>query len=985
MSQTPAPASTRDARPLPKAAAPTITAFFFLTGASGLVYEVVWTRMLLSVFGASIHAVATVVAAFMGGLALGGILGGRLADKTRYPLRVYGILEILAGLAAVSVPLMLKLGDPLYQALSGSDATNTGLLNIARFILCFSILLIPTTCMGMTLPLLSRYLVKHDGEQGKRIGGLYAANTAGAVIGVTLAGFVLLEWLGVLGANFLAAGIGVAVGVAALAAAGHWTSNNLASHDPAAPGKPITSLFESMSNRAKLVLITYAAFGFSALAAQIAWTRILAFRMEFLNSTTYAFSVMLAVFLVGLAIGSALMTFYADRVRNPFRLYALILTLTGFAIVGSLLVMTNTAGQIRFGDPGNEVGWSFDWQLAVANVFLLCAVTIGPATILMGMAFPLAARICVESREQTGRETGALYASNTIGAIFGSFVGGFLLIPWLGLTNSLLAAAFISILAGAIVFQLSETSSPPMRTASASAGPALLAVCLAFLPGDHALQIVPEDSKIIAYEEGPLATVSVVEQPDGDRLVFVDNEYVAGTAVSMLTDQKSLAHVPMLLLENPRSAATVGFGSGGSSWSFTLYPELERIDCIEISETVPKMARHLKASNHGLLDGWNGQDLRKQSFHGGRYRVVLDDARSYLRFADHKYDIIATDCTNLQYKSSANLYNVEYFRICRQAITDDGLVVVWMPLGGLSPTAFACALKTFAHVFPEMTIWHMNNAPTHYLLLIGGKQPLRIEISRIQERLARPEIRADLAEISLHQPEKILSCFLQPASVMKEAFAHAPLNTDNHPYLEFQSPKYGFGIRPVLDNLELLWKSRVPIDPFLADADRHPEFIRRFESFRNASELVMVGHRQQWLGDNKGACQAYVKAAEIAPDDESIARELEFKPLREALSRNPDNLAVRLNLSESTLIKRDYAEAEALFRNLLEQQLPASKANAGQLLFVRDASLRGLARSLLGKGNPEGARQLLEQNRNRLKEDPDLTRLRHEIEQAIRQ
>ena len=908
---------------LPAWTLPVVLALFFASGAAGLVYEVVWTRLLLNVFGATLYAVSTVLAAFMGGLALGSLVGGRIADRIRRPLAAYGIVELAVAVTALAVPAALDLLDPIYGLLYARGESPLLLLSVVRFVVSFAVLLVPTTCMGATLPLLARFVARRREQLGGRIGALYALNTTGAVTGTFLAGFVLLAAFGVWGSMVAAACVSAAVGVASLVISPRLESAHRLVSEPsdisASPGAIAGGLPSWVP---RLVIATYGVGGFASLSFQVLWSRALVFNFDVLKATTYSFSAMLTVFLVGLALGSALMAPLVGRLRDPMRAYGLLLVVTGLAGSASLVVLLGPAGTLQVADPIAADG-TLRWGVEVVNIFLRTAATILPSTLLMGMLFPVAARLAVRRVEDAGAVTGRLYAANTAGAIIGSFAAGFLLIPVTGLAGGLLVLGALYVTLGVVVLLANPGEATSGRLVWAVVGVAAAVVPIATATTDAPFQrvfpghriVVDEDGEL-AYREGPLATVAVMESTIGHRTIYIDNVSVAGTDRILLTDQKSLAHVPMVLLESPRAALTVGFGSGGASWSFLQYDELERVDCVEISPTVPRMAHTLRASNHGVLDAWDRRSsLVGQRFWDGRFRVILDDVRSYLQFTDLRYDIIATDCTDLRYKSNANLYDVEYFELCKRRITDDGLVVVWMPLGGMTEEVFAVAMRTFSHVFPDMTVWYMANEPTHYLLLLGGNRPLEVDLDRVVERMSRPRIAADLREVSLHQPAKLLTSFLTTAPAIERDLATLDprLNTEDHPVLEFESPKAGLADEPLLTNLELLRRHRQPIAERLVGADGHPALVERIGRFEQAADLVLAGHaayRRLALTD---AAALYSQALAITPDDDSLRFLLTFDDLRRRVAMYPEDAWSRVTLAEIALVRGDVDEAGALF------------------------------------------------------------------------
>jgi spermidine synthase len=990
-----------------------VLVIFLFSGLSALLYEVIWTRVLLNIFGATLYAVSTVLAAYMGGLALGSWVGGKAADRLKRPLFSYGILEIVIALTALAVPSFLGLFNPIYDAVYASGSASFMKLSLIRFALSFCVLMVPTTCMGATLPLLSRFVAGAEGKLASRIGGLYAVNTTGAVLGAFLSGFVFIAVFGTHGTMYLGAALSILAGLASIVlslSVEKTIAEKVAMEQPQEETAPSGTTYPAWYLR--MVLLTYAISGFAALSYQVLWTRTLVFRFDYLKNTTYSFSAMLTVFLSGLALGSAFMASRVERQRDPARLYGLIQLLTGLSGAFSLFMLIKFVGAFSFGDPFNTKTQEFNWLLEVSNVFLRTVLVLGLPTFLMGMAFPVVARLCVRQGKGLGSSIGRLYALNTVGAILGSFCAGFVLIPLMGLAKGLLFLGMINAAIGILTLVLNPADTGKNKILWSVVAAVALVLFMIRLPQNYYFQSLDEyNTKMVAYKEGPLTTASVVENSIGYRTIYVDNVGVAGTDRILMTDQKSLAHVPALFLKNPKSALTVGFGSGGASWSYLQYKEFERVDCIEIAGTMPELADVLKDSNHGLLNAWDKKTpLAGQKFHNGRYQVILDDARSYLRFTKQHYDVIATDCTDLRYKSNANLYDEEYFKLCKNNINDDGMVVVWMPLGGMSPEVFACAMKTFAAVFPDMTIWYMNNEPTHYLLLIGTKQPLKININRMLERIQRPEVQADLVEVSLQQPEKILSCFLESAELFKKDWAAAPLNTELFPHLEFESPKFGYGDEPLLTNLESLRAKHTSVVPYLEDASEYPEVVKRVQNFEKATDAILAGHANLRRMRVHEAALEYLKAFRITDnEDESVRHLLSFDDIRRRCTRSGDDIspdvwhfsvlaeaeytvgmeyrrmakdetnpskAAKLNIDSNTCLLDAANRYNQMLRNALmtdsqlSAQLLAGKISAGEQEGVKVLlnksrhfklqAILGIARCYMAYGSPDKAHEHLE-------------------------
>lgn len=939
--------STHIKRP-PVAFAAAIFLLFIATGTSGLIYQVVWQRYLINIFGATIYSVSTVLAAFMGGLALGSYLFGRLADRTRRHLVLYGVLEIIIGVVALLVPFMLRILDPVFHWLYGAVEVNFLIFSLVRFCIVFLVLLVPTTMMGGTLPILSKFLSPDGAGAGMRIGLLYAVNTLGAVLGTVLTGFFFIRWWGISRTVMLAAAINIIAGLLAMA-----LSRAFAGGFAPAAASPRPVAEGPRSSRVRWVYAAFALSGFVALALEVAWSRSLVFTFETLKSTTYSFTAMLATFLVGVSVGSAVMTPLVERLRRPFRVYAGLQVLIGATSMASFYVLyyfCYTLGDnwVDLYEPGTT---NLRWGVAVGLIFLRSAAVVFIPTFLMGVAFPVAVRVVLEESQTVGRDVGRLYAVNTIGAIFGSFAAGFVLIPSMGAANTIILLGAIQLSVGVALYW-SDVEVPRVQKVVWSVlGAAMVVFGFLRLPHPAILQPETLTEKTIHFDEGPIATVAIGENTLGFRTIYVDNVGVAGTDPMLLTDQKSLAHVPMLLLENPKSALTVGFGSGGASFSFTLHPDLERIDCAEITRTVVEAAPLLTASNRDVVmfapeyerrtgrrpEGeplWN--DGGRSGWHKSdpRFRIVLDDVRSYLRFTKARYDIIATDCTDLRYKSNANLYDLEYFRLTREHITDDGMVVVWMPLAGLSDDAFRVALRTFQVVFPEMEVFYMNNQPTHYILLIGTKEPLKVNVAKLRERIAIPGVARDLAEIQLEQPEKILSCFVTGRAALNPLLAGDILNTEDFPYLEFESPRYGYGDTPLLDNVDSLMRTLENPRRLLADGSASDEFLASLDRFFAAVPDIIDGHRHYRELRIMEAMDSYEKALALNPTDSSVQELLRFDELRRKVAGQPRVVWSRLMLAKVLLRKDNIPGAVAELNAVLDlvrddpQRRPATLAVA---------------------------------------------------------
>jgi len=884
---------------------------FFASGAAGLIYEIVWTRQLIYVFGSGLYAVTAVLSAFMAGLALGSFLLGRASDRLRFPLRFYAMLETVLASAGLLLPLALQQMDRVDGWAYGRFGQNFALLTACRFTVTFFVLLIPTTLMGATLPVLSRALVQQGSRLGLRVGGLYAVNTAGAVAGAFAAGFHLLGAVGVRRTNSLAALLNL------VAALGAYALSALLERAPRSreigqAGERPERWAAAAEPGASLVLPGALLTGLVSMAAQVIWSRGLVFVFEYLKNTTYAFSAMLTIFLAGLAAGSALCGLFIDRFERPVRLYGLVIGLLGVSIASSVSVLHWGAWESLLPVPFSPATGGFRWTVAVGNILAQSALVLGVPTLLMGMAFPVAVRAIIPTRE-VGRGVGRLYALNTAGCLIGPLLACFLVIPHAGLTAGLLALAAVEAGLGLLIFWRASDS----RASAVGFGfVCVLAfgAILLMIPRERGMQRVNPGERVVYYDEGPMATVSVVKNNFGYNTIHIDGVGVAGTDPLLQTDQKSLAHLPMLLAENPRRVLTVGFGSGGASYSYLLHDRLEKVHCAEICPEVLRAAPYLTDANHGF---WRKSDPR--------YRLIFDDVRSYLRHTPETYDVIATDCTDLRYKSNANLYDVEYFRFSRERLRPGGMVVVWMPLGGLSLDMFKLALRTFHVVFPEMAVFFMDNQPTHYILLIGWRDKMEIDFARMKKRLAEPDVRADLGELSLDDPVKILSTWITGGEALRAYLAGGALNTENFPYLEFGSPRYGYAERPVLDNLASLVAIRNSSRRFLSPGGITPVELAALDRYERALPKIIEGHAHYRSLEIEEATRSYQEALAITPEDKSVARLLTFPEL--ALGARLGSPWSWLMLGRSLQLQGRGEEAARCYRRV-EEMLTSSKSDA---------------------------------------------------------
>jgi spermidine synthase len=735
---------------------------YFLSGVCGLVYEVVWMRRLALTFGITVFATSTVLAVFMAGLALGSWLVARRIDRSPNPVRVYAWLEIGIGIYALAVPAIFWALEPLYVMAANLLEGQFLLFNLVRGLLAFAALLLPTTLMGGTVPAIGRYLVERSGAVGWNVGLLYALNTFGAVAGCVAAGFWLVPALGMSRTILMAATTNIAIGVVLLAAriGDRSTAPSPVSADDAAPAS---------SRIALLAGLVFAFSGFSALAYEVVWTRVLVVHV---HNTTYAFTVMLAVFLAGLAIGDAVLVPLYDRLRRPLLWLGIVEVLIGLSVVVA------AAAYVPFRSERHALT---SWESALGLMVWRAGLVLLPGALLFGMTFPLTARVVCLEGNRVGRALGLTYAANTVGAIGGALAGGFLLIPFLGLRGTLVLLSVLNIGLGALCW-LAATRGVA-RIGLVAAALALLVVPWRGVPTQMFFEALEtREYRLIYYREGVTDTTGVWEsRTDGHRVVtYGDLRGTAGTHTD--AGNRLQAHLAHLLHPQPRRSLQICFGVGNTLAAAALHPEVEQLDCVELSPHVRQTAAFFWTNANVLADA--------------RVRLIIDDGRNFLLRNRQIYDVITLEPPDIFTAGVVNLYTEEFYRLAARALAEDGLICQWLPVGEMAELDIRMLVQAFVRVFPETSLWEQGkNGP---LLLIGSKTPLRIDAARLAARMQHPRVQADLVRIGRPRPASFFDLFIAGPAGTRRWLGDVPAVTDDHTVVDFATPKrlqsgFGFG------------------------------------------------------------------------------------------------------------------------------------------------------------------------------------------------
>jgi spermidine synthase len=885
---------------------------------------VAWTRLLHLLFGDTVLAVSTVLASFMAGLALGSFWGGRLADRLPRALPLYAALEVGIAASAVMLPVALGALTPVYVWAHRSFHDWFWLFSAVRFALAFSLMFVPTVLMGATLPVLSRYMVRHTATLGWRVGTLYALNTGGAVVGCFIAGYVLLGRYGLSRTVWIGAGLNLAI--AALVWLGQrWVHEELwvGRHGPpeamraAAPprGADEASRVAGGHDRGvvRRVLACFALGGFAALSYEVIWTRALTF---FIGNSTYAFSAMLTSVLAGLALGSLFCARLSDRARDPLALLGGLQIWIGVYGVLSIAIL----GRLFYGLDAWWEGFSNAyWGAPLGLTFIKTFAVILPPTLAMGAAFPLVGKLVTRGPGDVGRGIGTAYAANTLGAIAGSVLSGFVAVPLLGLHGSLALTSLLSVGIGVVL--LASSAVPRVVQGLVAAGAlGVFAGVMVAAPALRFADIAGEPERaILHYAEDAVGVVKVATDVHDRKLLSINGWSVAGTGtpnpdVALVNDypeiQKLLAHLPMLLHPAPRRALVIGFGAGGTAWSFSRYPELQALDIVEFVPNVIRAARFFPEVNHGVLAD-------------PRVRVTIDDGRNVLLVTERAWDIVSVDTLDPKHAGNGNLYTREFYELSRRVLNPDGIFVQWLPYHQVDNASLKLIARTFQHVYPHATLW--LNRFKGYALLLGTREPLRIDLARLRGHFDTPAIQRDLAEVHVASAWQLLESFtMRPETLRRFTAGSAALNTYDRPYVEF----YGVSWRdPVEENLAELARFADDVSPLVDfpaaySAEQLARAREELAAHRRISRHIFRGYLASWRRQLQEGTREYRKALKLDPGDEGVKFALGIAAVharhaRAALERNPRDIKSLSKLGYIAWSEGRYDEAIGRFREVL--------------------------------------------------------------------
>ena len=908
-----------------------VLACFFGSGVTSLVLEVVWTRILGTVFGNTVLASSTVLTAFMLGLALGSIAIGKMVDRCARPLLLYGALEMGIGLYALLFPWITAAGSSFYIWFYRWCSPGYWPLNGVRLGLSLLFLLPPTVMMGGTLPVLARHLGRGREEPGREAGYLYSFNTLGGVAGCVLAGFILLEALGVNGSLYAAGSM--AVGVGLLGAALGRVASQRAEAPPMkthAGRRPPAAKEPALSPGAcRLVVAAFAVTGFCSLASEVLWTRILLFM---LGTTVYAFAVMLATFLAGMALGAYVSTrWLAQRLKRPLAWFGSLEVLVGLATLLSVFLLARLGSlDALWVRALNRAGrWGF-----LAVLFADAAVVLLLPTFLMGMAFPVVTTCLLRGEPALGRRLGQAYGANTLGCVLGSLAAGFVLLPALGTHLGLLVVVGLNLAIGLLLLWQAAGGAPAARWALAPCAGALAAALLC-TPSNifwDVINVSHGGSTLSFIREHSAGTVTVHDLPNKERLVAVDGVDVAGMDFMLRTTQKLQGYIPLCLHPNPRRVVQIGFGSGETA-RVGMEFGVPKYTLVEICPAIFEAAPLFQEINHG-------------SYRDPRIRRTIMDGKNFALLSREKFDVIMNDSVFPGSSGSSALYTYDHFLHCRQRLAPGGLLSCWVPLD-IRASEMRMILKSFQQVFPHTSFWVASNCLNKHGLILGSLEPLQIDFARVAQVLSRPAVKKDLADISILDVYDFLDCFVCDEETIRQMVAADPINSDDRPRLEFSCARrrMPWKVR-LLQTLAMLAYHHCPVSPCVTNLPQpeadSAEMARRFEASTHIFRALVA----QLAVQPKVRRQEMDLALKCIPEHPHVKScdaelELEVRDLRQAVENYPGNSVLLGRLAEKLFLALRYEEAGSLYERIVRTEPAASEisfAHLAQIQFFSGAS-----------------------------------------------
>ena len=789
-------------------------ALFFGSGCAALIYEIVWFQLLELVIGSTGISLGILLATFMGGMCLGSLLLPRWVSPAWHPLRVYAVLEAAMGVLGLLVLLAVPLAGRLYAANAASGVHGF----LLRGLTCAACLLPPTLLMGATLPAIARW-VQATPEGVSWLGLFYASNIVGAVLGCLLAGFYLLRVHDMATATFVAVALNTAVAIAG------WALATVAPH--AAHDGLETRAAAAAPRGAFTVYLAIGLSGMCALGGEVVWTRLLSLM---LGATTYTFSIILAVVLIGLGVGSVGAAWLTRGSQSPRLALGASQLLLCVAIAWAAYVVSQSLPYWPINPGLSQSPW-IDFQMD----FVRCIWALFPAVLLWGASFPFALAAVASPDQDPGRLVGRVYAANTVGAISGALLFSLVLIPAIGTQQSqrvmiaCAAAAGMLALAPAIA-QTTDRTKRRLPAVLVLGGALTGAVALAMSVGPtppaliafgRALPMHRDLPDFLYVGEGMNSSVAVTQfpLPAAPRTFHVSGKAEASNEPGDMRVQRLLGHLPALLHGKPRSVLIVGFGAGVTAGTFVLYPEVERIVICEIEPLIPtNVGPYFRKENYNVLKD-------------PRFEVVYDDARHFILTTKDTFDIITSDPVHPWVKGAATLYTQEYLELAKAHLNPGGVMAEWVPLYESRTASVKSLIATFFEAFPNGSMWThvVRDRRGDDIVIVGQPGPTRVDVEALNARFSGPayaRVKASLRDVGINSTIDLFAGYTGQKADLGPWLAGAEVNRDRNLRLQYLAGigKYAFEMDDIY--LELDGFKKFPESLFLA-SDAWKDELRR--------------------------------------------------------------------------------------------------------------------------------------------------------------
>lgn len=788
------------------------------SGTAALIFQVLWIKQLTLIVGVDVYAVTTGVSAFFAGLALGGLFLGYWADRAQRPLRLYSMLELGVALVGIATTIALAHTAPLFATLE----MKSGLLAWA---LVFVMVGMGPFLMGGILPAIVRSLQLNADRIASGGGRMYAANTVGAIIGTLVSSFLLIPALGIQGTAMAAAGIG------AIAATGGFWLDRFTPRPTAVDQESSPATLTKFANAA---ILFYAVAGGLALGYEVVWSQSV---VQFMSTRNFAFSVMLATYLSGLAIGAALFARWADRVRNPWGMFGLLIASAGLvalleiAAIGSWLPALQTMGEHAILSLTASRLAGMCTSFAIAAIFIVFV-----PTLLLGAAFPAALKLIVDSGH-VGRDVGKVVALNTLGGIAGTVLTGFLLVPRFGLVKTMAILAVGAAMLGLIAAMRGPSEWRGARWGTIAVTIAVVSVAV-LTPSDRLASLLGDTrgGTMVFYKEGKGGTVAVLEQMAGQkqfRRLYIQGVSNSGDAMPSLRYMRLQALLPLIIHNTePKSVLVIGLGTGITSGALLRFPGLEQR---VVAELLPEVLQAVQIfqGNFGVAED-------------PRMEVRLRDGRRELLRNEQTYDLITLEPPPPSAAGVVNLYSSDFYELARARLRMGGVVAQWLPLSTQNDEDTRSLVRSFLDVYPYVSLW---TTELHEMLLVGSLTPLDLYMPRIIERFNQPEVASALRDVGISSPEGLMATWITDRAGLETYVGNALPVTDDQPRIEYADWVRNDELQRVLPRL-----IELRTDPPLLGADDF--FVKAVAAerqilliFYQASLNAMAGHQALWARD----------------------------------------------------------------------------------------------------------------------------------------